>query len=298
MSFITKEKIFSGRWFLAYGLIVIGTFIMAAAFVLFITPYKIVPGGVYGIAIILHHKLGWPVGLTALCMDIPITILGFRILGPRFGIKTIIGFILTAFFVDGLTFLIGEEPLVHDNGLLSSIYGGVLLGLGLGLVFKARATSGGTDVVAMILSRYTRWPLGQMIILVDSVVVLAGLFTFMDWIIPLYSLLVIFFTGRVIDVVLQGINYEKTLFIISDKHQEIRYKIINDLNRGGTLLKGEGMFAGQEKTIIFTNVNRRELAILQEYIHQVDPHAFLTVINANEVLGEGFRSLRDKISSD
>jgi uncharacterized membrane-anchored protein YitT (DUF2179 family) len=298
MSFITKEKLFSKRWFLAYGMIVLGTFIMAASFVLFITPYKIVPGGVYGISIILHHMLGTPVGLVALLFDIPITIIGTRILGPRFGIKTVLGFVLTAAFTDLLTLLWGEQPLVQDNGLLSSIYGGVLLGLGLGLIFKARATSGGSDVVAMILSKYTRLPLGQLIIMVDSAVVIAGLFTFRDWNIPLYSLIVIFITGRVIDILLQGINYDKTIFIISEKHQEIRDKIINDLNRGGTYIQGSGMFAGQEKTIIFTNVNRRELAILQEFIHQVDPRAFLTVINANEVLGEGFRSLKDKISSD
>jgi uncharacterized membrane-anchored protein YitT (DUF2179 family) len=298
MSFITKEEIFTKRWFLAYSMIVIGAFIMASGFVLFITPYRIVPGGVYGISIILHYLFGLPVGLTALCFDIPITIIGTRILGPRFGVKTVVGFVLTAVFVDGLTFLYGELPLVENNGLLSSIYGGVLIGLGLGLIFKARATSGGSDVVAMILSKYTRLPLGQLIIMVDSAVVVAGLFSFHDWNIPLYSLITIFITGRVVDVVLQGINYDKSLFIISEKHQEIRDKIINDLNRGGTYLKGQGMYGGQDRTIIFTNVNRRELAILQEYIHQIDPKAFLTVINANEVLGEGFRSLKDKIDSD
>jgi uncharacterized membrane-anchored protein YitT (DUF2179 family) len=298
MAYLTKEKLFSRRWFIAYSLITAGAFIMAAGFVLFITPYKIVPGGVYGIAIILHHLFDFPVGLTAICFDIPITIIGTRILGPRFGVKTVAGFTLTAVFVDTLTLFWGEQPLVHDNGLLSSIYGGVLVGLGLGLIFKARATSGGSDVIAMIISRFNKLPPGQMIILVDSVIVVIGLFSFMDWVIPLYSLLTIFITGRVMDVVLQGISYDKALFIISDQHQLIRDKIINDINRGGTYLHGRGMFGGQEKTIIFTNVNRREMAILQEYIHQVDPTAFMTVINANEVLGEGFRSLKEKIDSD
>ena len=298
MSFITKEKLFSKKWFIAYSLIAAGAFIMAAGFVLFITPYKIVPGGVYGISIILHHLFDFPVGLTAICFDIPITIIGTRILGPRFGVKTVVGFTLTAVFVDTLTFFWGDQPLVHDNGLLSSIYGGVLIGLGLGLIFKAKATSGGSDVIAMIISRFNKMPPGQMIILVDSIVVIVGLFSFMDWVIPLYSLLTIFITGRVMDVVLQGVSYDKTLFIISDKHQLIRDKIINDINRGGTFIQGQGMFGGQEKTIIFTNVNRREMAILQEYIQYVDPRAFMTVINANEVLGEGFRSLKEKIDSD
>lgn len=296
MAFITKEKLFTRKWFITYGMILAGSFIMASGFVLFITPYRIVPGGVYGISIILHHLVGTPVGLVALIFDIPLTIIGIRVLGPRFGIKTVVGFFLTAGFVDGLTYLYGEEPLVVDNGLLSSIYGGVMIGLGLGLIFKARATSGGTDIVAMIIARYTRLPLGQLMIIVDSVVVMAGLFFFGDWKIPLYSLIVIYITGRVIDVVLQGISYDKTLFIISDRYEEIRQKIIVDLNRGGTYIKGKGMFGGDERTIIYTNVNRRELAILEEYIHRIDPRAFMTVINANEVLGHGFRSLKEKIS--
>jgi uncharacterized membrane-anchored protein YitT (DUF2179 family) len=296
MSFITKEKLFTRKWFITYGMILIGSFIMASGFVLFITPYKIVPGGVYGISIILHHLLGTPVGLVALCFDIPLTIIGIRVLGPRFGVKTVIGFFLTAIFVDGLTYFWGDVPLVENNGLLSAIYGGLLVGIGLGLIFKARATSGGSDIIAMIISKYTKLPLGQLMILVDSIIVVAGLFSFGDWQIPLFSLIVIFITGRVIDVVLQGISYEKTLFIISDKHQEIRDKIINDLNRGGTFLSGKGMFKEEERTVIYTNVNRRELAILQEFIHSIDPKAFMTVINANEVLGRGFRSLREKIT--
>ncbi len=295
MPFIQKEKLFSRKWFTNYAMILVGSFILAAGFVLFITPYKIVPGGVYGISIILHHLLGTPVGLTALAMDIPLTLIGIKVLGPRFGYKTIVGFLLTAFFVDGLTYLYGNEPLVQDEPLLSSVFGGVFLGTGLGLIFKAKATSGGTDIIAMITSKYTKMPVGQLLIYVDSVVVLAGLAAFQDWKIPLYSLIVIFITGRVIDTILQGVNYDKTLFIISEKHDEIRDKIINDLHRGGTFIKGEGMYNGKEKTMIFTVVNRRELAMLQEAIHEIDPKAFLTVINANEILGEGFKSLTEKL---
>lgn len=295
MPFIQKEKLFSRKWFLNYTMILVGSFILAAGFVLFVTPYKIVPGGVYGISIILHHLLGTPVGLTALAMDIPLTLIGIKVLGPRFGYKTIVGFLLTAFFVDGLTYLYGSEPLVQDEPLLSSVFGGVFLGTGLGLIFKAKATSGGTDIIAMITSKYTKMPVGQLLIYVDSVIVLAGLVAFQDWKIPLYSLIVIFITGRVIDTILQGVNYDKTLFIISENHAEIRDKIINDLHRGGTFIKGEGMYNGKEKTMIFTVVNRRELAMLQEAIHQIDPQAFLTVINANEILGEGFKSLTEKL---
>lgn len=296
MGFIVNEKLFSKKWFIAYALIVIGAFILASGFVFFITPYNIVPGGVYGISIVLHHIFGTPVGMVALLFDIPLTIIGIKVLGPRFGVKTVVGFVLTAVFVDTLTWLWGEQPLVDSDALLSSIYGGLLVGIGLGMIFKAKATSGGSDIIAMILSKYTHLPLGQLMIAVDTVVVLLGLLVFGDWKIPLYSLIVIFIAGRVIDVVLQGLSYDKTLFIVSEKPLELRDKIINDLNRGGTFIHGKGMFSGQEKTIIYTVVNRREMTILQDFIHKIDPMAFMTVINASEILGNGFKSLNEKIS--
>ena len=132
-------------------------------------------------------------------------------------------------------------------------------------------------------------------IYVDSTIVILGLVVFGDWKIPLYSWITIYVTGKVIDVVLQGINYDKTLFIISDKYEEIRDKIINDLHRGGTYIPGKGMYNGAEKTIIYTVVNRMEQSVLEEFIHQVDPNAFVTVLEANEILGEGFKSLNEKL---
>jgi len=166
----------------------------------------------------------------------------------------------------------------------------------LGLIFKSKATSGGSDIIAMIFAKYTRLPLGQLMIYVDSCIVLLGFIVFRDWKIPLYSWITIFITGKVIDVVLEGVNYDKALFIISDKYDEIRDKVINDLNRGGTYINGNGMYNNSEKKIIFTVVSRREVAMLEEYIHSIDPHAFLTVIDANEILGEGFKSLKEKIT--
>jgi len=295
MAFLQKDKIFSKRWMKHYSLILIGSFILASGFVLFITPYKIVPGGVYGISIVLHHMFGTPVGLVALAFDIPLTIIGIKVLGPRFGIKTVVSFVLTAVFVDGLTYFYGTEPLVKDDALLSSIFGGLFIGVGLGLIFKSRATSGGSDIVAMIISKYTKLPVGQLMIAVDSAIVFIGLVVFQDWKIPLYSLIVIFITGKVIDTILEGMNYDKVLLIISDKTEEIRKKIINDLNRGGTLLNGEGLYNNYERQIVFTVVNRRETVMLQDYINTIDPNAFVTVLNANEILGNGFKSLKEKL---
>jgi len=241
---------------------------------------------------------GIPIGLFGLVLNIPLTIAGIKILGPRFGVKTIIGFVLTSFFIDGITYLRpdGDAPLVNDV-LLSSVFAGVLIGIGLGLIFKSRATSGGSDIIAMIIAKYTNLQLGKLMIYVDSVIVLMGLAAFKDWHIPLYSWVVIYVTGRAIDMILEGADYNKALLIVSKKHQDIKNKILVDLERGGTYLRGEGMFTGEEKQIIYTVVSRRELAILQKYIGAIDPDAFITVMDAREILGEGFQSLGKKVEA-
>ncbi len=289
-----KEKVFSRKWVISYLLILIGAFIMASGYVLFISPYKIVPGGVYGIGIILYHLMDLPIGLTGLALNIPLAIIGVKLLGPRFGVKTVVGFFLVSGFIDGIEMWYGSEPLVEGDPLLSSIFGGVFIGLGLGLIFKARATSGGTSILAMIMTKYTRIPIGQSLAIVDALVVGLALLSFGDWTIPLYSLIVIFITGKVIDVVMEGFSYEKTLFIVSNKYEEISQKILKDMNRGGTLIEGKGMYKKDEKKIIFVNVTRREMAVLHDYINDIDPDAFVTVIEASEILGKGFRPLGEK----
>ncbi|MEI6678749.1 MAG: YitT family protein [Mariniphaga sp.] len=304
MAFLTKEKLFTKRWFVDYGLITIGAFIMAVGYVFFIIPRKIVPGGIFGLGIIVYYLTkgmalwpdGFPIGLFNLLVNIPLTYFGIKLLGRRFGTKTIYGFVSSSIFMDVITWMreIGDAPLVGDV-LLSCIFGGVLTGVGLGLIFKARATSGGSDIIAMVITRYTRIPIGQMLIWVDTAIVLVALAAFKNWQIPLYSMIVIYITGRAIDLIMEGANYNKALIIISDQHEDIRDKIINDLARGGTYLKGVGMYTKTEKHIIFTVVNRREVAILEEHINQIDPHAFITIMDASEILGEGFQSLKHKI---
>ena len=306
MTFVPNDKIFSLKWFKDYSLIVIGSFILAVGFVYFISPHRIVPGGVYGIAIVVHYMTqgtfsfwpeGIPIGLFGLVLNIPLTIIGVKVLGPRFGIKTVVGFILSSVFMDLITYMRvdGDAPLVSDI-LLSCVFGGVLVGFGLGLIFKSRATSGGSDIIAMMIAKHTRMQLGQLMIYVDSTIVLLSLLAFKDWQIPLYSWVVIYITGRAIDLVLEGADYNKALMIISEKHEEIRHKLLVDLERGGTYLKGTGMYTGEDKHIIYTIVSRREVAVLEEYISTIDPNAFITVMNTHEILGEGFQSLKHKVN--
>lgn len=303
MAFSVIDKTFSKVWFRNYAFIVAGALLMASGYVFFITPNKIIPGGIIGLSIIIHYVTegmfswapsGLPVGALALMMNIPLVWIGIRVLGPRYGIKTILGFVLVAVFIDGLTLLWGNEPLVKNDMLLSTIYGGALVGLGLGLIFKSKASSGGTDILAMILAKYTQVQPGRLLIYLDSVVVMIGLAVFRDWEIPLYALIAIFIVGRVIDTTLQGPSIQKSLFIITEKYEEVRSKIINDLKRGGTAVHASGMYHGDDKKMIFVNVTRREMAILEDYIRQIDPDAFLTVINASEIIGKGFKSIKDQ----
>lgn len=289
-----------------YSIILIGTFIMAVGLVVFISPLKLAPGGVYGIAIILHHLFKFPIGVTGIALDIPLLIIGTLILGPKFGFKTVIGIVSLSGFITLLEFFYGYDPLitVFSNGeyvadpaatLISALFGAVLIGLGLGLVFKSRATSGGTDIVAMVLKKYFRHiPLGTMIMIVDSIIVLAALAVFKDWSIPLYSWFVIYVSGFTIDKVISGFARRKAILIVSDHYDEIKKFIIHDLDRGGTFIHGEGMYNLAEKKIIYTTISSKELPSLLYHVHETDPKAFVSVLDATDVYGEGFNSLREK----
>lgn len=334
MAFIQKDPLFSGKWFYNYSLIVAGAFIMAAGFVFFIVPHNLVPGSVYGIGIVINkltqglfpqgifssinpadydgffsHLLyifmdysndlfrkfggGFPVGLASLLINIPLSLVAMKVVGPRFGSKVFLAFILSALFIDTITVWWGVIPLV-DDVLLACIFGGISIGFGLGLILKARATSAGSDIFAMIIAKCFKQPLGQTVIYIDALIVLSSLYVVFDWQIPLYSFIVLYITGKVTDITLQGSSYEKALFIVSDHYEEIKTKVIQDMNRGGTFLKGTGMYDGKEKNMIFMVVNRRELSMLQDYIHSIDPDAFVSVMETNEILGKGFKSLKDK----
>ncbi|MCL2130912.1 MAG: YitT family protein [Lentimicrobiaceae bacterium] len=281
-----------------YSMIVAGCFLMAVGFVVFISPFRLVPGGVYGIAITLHHLTdALPIGIFALFFDVPLFLIGTWLLGRRFGIKTLVGIFSLSGFTTLLESLYGYEPLVTDDYFLASVFGGILIGIGVGFVFKSRATSGGTDIIALIINKYYKISVGKLIIYVDTAVVLVGLIAFQDWRIPLYSWVTIFITGKIVDTMIEGVRTEKAVYIISDHYEQIRDKIINEINRGGTYFNGEGMYNGTEKKIIYTIVDRKELIMLQRYVHEIDPKAFMAVIDSTETLGEGFQSLKEKINA-
>ena len=288
-----------------YSLIVLGTFIMSIGYVVFVSPLKLAPGGVYGIAIILHQLFNFPIGLSGICLDIPLLIIGTLWLGPKFGAKTIVGVITLPAFISLWEKIYGYAPLIALPGdpmtpdpaanFIVALCGGVIIGVGLGLIFKTRATSGGSDIIAMIIGKYLKHiPLGTLLIIVDSTIVLAALAAFKDWTIPLYSWLIIYVTGIVMDKVIAGFHSNKVVLIVSDHYEEIRQHIFDELDRGGTYIHGEGMYNNDEKKIIFTSISRKQLPILVHFVHAIDPKAFVSILDASETLGDGFTSLREK----
>ena len=299
---IDDNKLFSKKWFIEILYILVGSFIVASAYVFFISPFKIIPGGIYGISIILHFITknvftflpeGLPIGITAMVFNIPLAYASYKLLGKSAILKTIITFMATSFFVDFLSLMYGYEPIVAGDKLLSSIYGGAALGIGVALIFKAHATSAGTDVISKILSKRLHIQLGYVIIIVDSVIVLMGLIAFKDISVPLYSWITILVYGKVVDIVMHGISNDKAVLIISDKNVQISERIIFDLRRGGTFLHGKGMYNGIEKDVICSVVNYRELDALTEYVQSIDDNAFMIILNATEIVGKGFKTFEE-----
>lgn len=294
-----KEKIFSAQWFQTYATLFLGAMVIATGYTFFMTPYKIVPGGIYGISTILHYQLGFPIGMAALCFNLPLSVWGLKVLGKQFGLKTFICFLLVAMFADGMPWLLEicghphpNDPFqLQDEVLLASIFGGVIMGIGAGLILKTRSSSGGTDVLASVLNKITRKPIGMLQMTIDSVIVMVGLIVFQDWKVPFYSWLSIFLMGKVIDIVIQGYSNDKTFFIVSEKTEELREYILKELHRGGSIIPVNGMWNRKEKEMIMTVVSRREVVTLQRAIYKIDPNAFTTILDAKEIIGQGFKRM-------
>ncbi len=293
MFLLSDYKAFSKKGLKDIIMLVTGSLCMACGYVFFVVPYKIIPGGIYGIAVILRHTIGTPTGTVGLVLNIPLIIWGMKELGPKFGWRTIVGIVVTSFSIDFLTYFWGDRPLIENDLLLSSLYGGVLIGAGLAFIFKAKATTGGSDIVAQIAYKRSKIPMGQLLIIIDSVVVAAGVVVLKDIKLALYAIITIYATGQVVDSLTVGMNFRKGVFIVSKKYSEIAEYILKNLRRGATYFHGKGIYRNDEKEVIFAALTRRELVALQEKIRSIDPEAFLTVMDLRDVRGEGFKSFSD-----
>lgn len=272
-----------------YSLIVVGAFLQALSYVLFLAPYKIVPGGVYGISIVLHYVTkgmfeflpdGLPMGITALCFNIPLLILAIKKIGLSSGPKTVVTFLLISLFTDLLSYTF-TEPLLANDTFIAAFYGGAILGIGVTCVFRAQSTSAGTDVLARVMANNSNMKVSNMIILLDSAVVVLGLLAFQDWAVPLYSWFTIFVYGKVVDM-FQVENPNRAVFIVSAKTQEIKELIVSKMGMRGTFLHGRGMYEGKERDIIFTIAERKDMPKLKDEIKAIDEGAFISTMHASK----------------
>jgi uncharacterized membrane-anchored protein YitT (DUF2179 family) len=286
---VAVEKTFSKLWFYNYSKVILGSFLLAFGVVYFIIPFHIVPGGVFGISIIVNHLTGLPVGALALVINIPLFIWGIKVLGARFGFKTFLAIVLTSAFIDLLTYLSGGKSLTGDI-LVSSMFGGVFVGVGISLAIRADATTGGTDIIAQIISKYTKIPVGQLFLIIDGLIVLSSVIVFHKIDLAPYAIIAIFCISKTVDAILSGLDHRKAVFIVSREHEKIRKVILENLDRGGTYLMAKGLFYTEEdRRIIFSALSRKEVARLQNFIKKIDPDAFLAVLDTREIIGSGFK---------
>lgn len=307
------EKIISkNRVLLEFIIITIGAAVMAIGIGVFLVEAKVVPGGVSGLSMAVHYLSGGsiPVGLMIWVFNVPLYLWGLKELGKEFGIRTFYGFTLNSFFIDffrgdipGFNFIqLQNSPTIlnlrENDFLFLILIGAALLGIGLGLIFKFRGTTAGSDIVAAIMHKRFGVKPGMAIMIIDFFVIcLAGLIIDLKGLadersavtLTFYALFLLFVSSRLVDVIIDGFDYARSAVIISDKNSEIADAIMNEMSRGATALKARGIYRNIDREVLLTVVTLKELSKLTHIIRKIDPTAFVTVNNVHEVLGEGFR---------
>lgn len=295
-----------------YFFIAVGAAIMAIGIGVFLVDARVVPGGVSGLSMAINYMSGGkiPIGLTIWVLNLPLYFWGIKELGKQFGVRTFFGFTFNAFFIDffrgeipGFTFVrlqdsVTIQNLLNNDFLFLILIGASLLGIGLGIVFKFRGSTAGTDIVAAILQKKFGIKPGMGIMIADFFVIcFAGFVIEYQELaleksaitLTLYALFLLFVSSKLVDAITDGFDYARAAYIISDKHKEIAEVVMKDFSRGATALKARGLYKNVDREILVSVVAIRELSKLTNTIKQIDPNAFVTVHNVHEVLGEGFR---------
>ena len=284
-----------------YVLIVIAAIMQALSLRLFFVPAQLASGGVSGISQLINHFTGWPIGVMILIGNIPLFILGWRFLGGhQFALRTATAILAYSTFTD----LILKTPLFAPNGagtalindlqgdiFLSALYGAIVSGVGYGLVYRARGSSGGSDILARILNHWRGVPMTQSYLIVDTAVILGAGFVF-GWKEALYAMIALYVSGLVAETTLEGGGTVRTAMIVTGKPEEISQRVLDELLRGVTVLQGTGAFTGAERPVLYVVITRAEVVTLKAIVREVDPSAFMVIGHAHEALGEGFRSLK------
>ncbi|MBQ8312558.1 MAG: YitT family protein [Clostridia bacterium] len=271
---------------MAYAQIVLGCLIGGAAYPLFLVPNSIAPGGLSGLAMVLNHLFHWPVGMTSLIMNIPLFLLGYKAMGRVFVFRSLVATVIFSLAIDLI-----KLPAMTVDPLLGTLYGGLLLGVGLGLILRGGATTGGTDMIArMVHSKMPFITVGVFLLMIDClVVILAG--AVMGTSEGLYAMISIFISSKVIDMVMAGFSSNKACFIITKQWDEVTQHILHGMDRGVTQLTARGAYSGEERPVVLCVVSRQEVARLKDIVREADENAFMFVTEAHEALGEGFSKL-------
>jgi uncharacterized membrane-anchored protein YitT (DUF2179 family) len=276
-----------------YIFILTGTLLQAVALRLFMVPAQLASGGISGISQLIHHFTGWSIGLMVFIGNIPLFLLGWRLLGGRrFALRTLVAVLSYSFFIEAVLWL----PFFPKNGItndlvLNSLYGAVISGIGYGLVYRAQGTSGGSDILARILNRWRAIPMTQSYLLTDALVILAAGFVF-GWQKALYALIVLYVSGLVVDSTLEGSSTVRTALVVTDKCREMADRILADMERGVTILEGTGAYTGVTRPVLYCVVTRSEVQQLKTIVHEADPQAFMVIGAAHEALGAGFQPFK------
>jgi len=302
--------------------IIAGSILFAIAYSWFLVPYKIAPGGVGGLGQILFHFFNIPIGVSMIIFNVPLFILSFVFLGKRFGLRSLFGMFSTSILADFLSFknlynmgIIkdlspytfinhGKEiyaMLSPQDIYLSAVTGSVLLGLGLGIIFRFRGSTGGTDIPVAFLKQKTGISIGMGYWVVETIIIMTIGIVFQDLKLIIWGYVNLFITTKLTDLASEGLPYVKGVYIISEKDNEIKEKIYDKIRRGVTLFKAQGGYTGNEFNILFCAMNRRQVAMMRDIVKDIDPKAFVLLTDVNDVMGYGFRSrnieLTDKDTS-
>lgn len=259
---------------------------MAAGTSFFLLPNKLSTGGFSGIATIFYYFFNFNMGITILVLNLPLFILACFKIGLKFLSKAIFGTAMLSMFIDIFTHL----GVVTSDRLLASIYGGIITGIGTSIVLKARASTGGSDLLAIITKKFKPYlRTSNLIVIIDALIVILNVIFFGELEIALYSAIAIYLMGKAMDIFLEGIYFTKMIYIISDKNEEISNKINKDIGRGTTLLYGKGMYKKEEKNVLLCVASRNETNQINYIIKKIDRNAFIIITNAREVIGKGFK---------
>lgn len=269
-----SSYVFAGALFLAIGV------------VLFLAPNKIATGGTPGMAILLNYLIRLPIGGLMLLINIPLLIVSVKMLGKAFAFRSVIAIFLTSLFIDLFAEVL-QFPALSQNTLLATLYGGIAVGAGVGLILRGHASAGGTTIIARLIAARSQYKPGQIILAFDILIIVASGFVFVDIERALWSMISIYTTAKCIDMILTGAPSEKIVHITTDKVERLSQEIIAHLGPQGTILTGSGLYKNEQKTMIFVTVEARQITVLRDIVRNHDPAAFMIVMDAAEMLGRG-----------